>query len=345
MSLVRFVHAGALRLGSPIVGLADSPEWLRRIAASAVRQSVIQLFDAAVAAGCQFVYVAGRLTEHSEDLPLAAQWLAAQQERLRVAGVQLVLAGADAAAAASAGGLSAVVVPAGQCLQVQAELTGCHLSVVSPDRIASGALCLGADRARTLPGVICFQSPADGGPLQPLSAAESGGPGCLLCDADLQRQSLSVRPCAVEVLRFVRERLTCPDGTTPQQLLQMLNAASRSLAGSRGTTVVDWEIDGRLTAPGPGGALLCELELLRELRTGVCAGHAGAWPARIRFSDRSELSLEPGMEVLCRELTDTVQRRYLRRQAVQSACCPLQGLPLGAGSEVPETLRVLWPAA
>ncbi|MFN5286746.1 MAG: hypothetical protein ACK5KS_18175, partial [Planctomyces sp.] len=81
MSLVRFVHAGALRLGSPIVGLADSPEWLRRIAASAVRQSVIQFFDAAVAAGCQFVYVAGRLTEHSEDLPLAAQWLAAQQER------------------------------------------------------------------------------------------------------------------------------------------------------------------------------------------------------------------------------------------------------------------------
>mgnify|MGYP006168825865 CR=1 FL=1 len=53
------------------------------------------------------------------ETPLAAQWLAAQQERLQVAGVQLVLAGADAAAAASAGGLSAVVVPAGQCLQVQ----------------------------------------------------------------------------------------------------------------------------------------------------------------------------------------------------------------------------------
>jgi len=345
MSLVRFVHAGALRLGSPIVGLADSPEWLRRIAASAVRQSVIQLFDAAVAAGCQFVYVAGRLTEHSEDLRVAALWLAGQQERLRAAGVQLVLAGADAAEAVSAAGVSALVVPAGQCLQVRSELTGVRLSVTFPDRIAAGSLCVGADSSPKSPGVVYFQSPADSGPVQPLSAAESGGNGCLVCEVDLQRQSISERSCAVEVLRFVRERLTCPDGTTPPQLLQLLNAASRSLAGSRGTTVVEWEIDGRLTAAGHGGALLCEVELLRELRAGVCAGHAGAWPARIRFSDRSELSLESGMEVLCRELADTVQRRYLRRQAVQSACCPLQGLPLGAGSEVPETLRVLWPAA
>lgn len=345
MSLVRFVHAGALRLGSPIVGLADSPEWLRRIAASAVRQSVIQLFEAAVAAGCQFVYVAGRVTEHTEDLRLATQWLSGQQERLRAAGVQLVLAGEDAAAAVAAGGLSAVVVPAGQYLQVRSDLTGWHLSVVSADRISAGSLCLGSGSGLKSPGVIHYQSPADAGLVQPLSAAESGNSGCQLCEADLQRQSVSVRTCAVEVLRFVRERLNCPDGTTPQELLQLLNAASRSLAGSRGTTVVEWEIDGRFTAAGPEGGLLCEVDLLRELRAGVCAGHTGAWPARIRFSDRSELSLGSGMEVLCRELTETVQRRYLRRQAVQSACCPLQGLPLEAGSEVPETLRVLWPAA
>lgn len=344
MSLVRFVHAGALRLGSPILGLTDSPEWLRRIAVSAVRQSVIRLFDAAVAAGCQFVYVAGRLTEQPEDLHLASLWLAGQQSRLQSAGVRLVLAGPDAVAACSAGGLSALVVPCGEHLVVQPAADGLRFSTTSAAVVPAGSLYFSAAGAQQHSGTICFDSALYAAPLQPLSAAESGCGG-VLCEADPGRQQLSVRPCAVEVLRFARERLSCPDGTTPEELLSLLHAASRSLAGSRGTTVVEWEIDGRLSVAGSSGARLCEAELLRDLRASLRAGHAGAWPARIRFSDRSELSLEAGLEVLSRELAEAVQRRHVRRQAAQSAGSPQAGLPLGAGSEVPETLRVLWPAA
>jgi len=344
MSLVRFVHAGALRLGSPILGLTDSPDWLKRIAVSAVRQSVIQLFDAAVAAGCQFVYVAGRLTEHTEDLRLASLWLAGQQRRLQSAGVRLVLAGPDAAAAVSAGGLSALVVPRGEHLVVRSAADGLRFSTESSAVAPTGSLCFLAPGSQRQTGAICFDSALHEGPLQPLSAAESGGGG-VLCEADLERQELSVKPCGVQVLRFASERLSCPDGTTPEELLSLLHAASRSLAGSRGTTVVEWEIDGRLSGAASSGARLCEAELLRELRVSLRAGHAGAWPARIRFSERSELSLGAGLEVLSRELAEAVQRRHVRRQVAQSAGSSQLGLPLGAGSEVPETLRVLWPAA
>ncbi|HAP09033.1 MAG TPA: hypothetical protein DCR20_14515 [Planctomycetaceae bacterium] len=340
MSLVRFVHTGALRLGSPIMGLTDSPEWLRRIASSAVRQSVVQLFDAALAGGCQFVYVAGRLTERAEDLRPAVNWLACQYERLRLAGIRLVLAGADASEAVELGLADALVMRPGERLLVSSGAAGLRLQVAAAGRVPAGAFSFEATEA----GLSGVEGVAECGWLQPLSAQESGG-GCLVCELDLQQGAVAVRHSAVQVLRFVREQLNCPDGTTPEQLLQLLQSASRGLAGLRGTTVVEWEIDGRLCADSLSGSRLREVELLRDLRAGLCAGHAGAWPARIRFSDRSELSLSAGVSVLSRELSEAVQRRHLRRQSVESACHPMQGLPLGTGSEVAETLRVLWPAA
>lgn len=339
MSLVRFVHTGALRLGSPIMGLTDSPEWLRRIASSAVRQSVVQFFDGALAGGCQFVYVAGRLTERAEDLRPAVNWLACQYERLRQAGVRLVLAGADASEAVELGLPDALVMRRGERLLVSSAAEGMRLQVAA-GRVPAGVCSFEATEA----GLSGVEGAAECGWLQPLSALESGG-GCLVCEADLQQGAVAVRHSAVQVLRFVREQLNCPDGTTPEQLLQLLLSASRGLAGLRGTTVVEWEIDGRLCADSLSGSRLREVELLRDLRAGLCAGHAGAWPARIRFSDRSELSLSAGVSVLSREFSEAVQRRHLRRQSVESACHPMQGLPLGTGSEVAETLRVLWPAA
>ncbi|MFM7920805.1 MAG: hypothetical protein ACKPJJ_11300, partial [Planctomycetaceae bacterium] len=182
-------------------------------------------------------------------------------------------------------------------LVVQPAADGLRFSTTSAAVVPAGSLCFSAAGVQQHSGTICFDSALYADPLQPLSAAESGCGG-VLCEADPGRQQLSVRPCAVEVLRFARERLSCPDGTTPEELLSLLHAASRSLAGSRGTTVVEWEIDGRLSVAGSSGARLCEAERLRDLRASLRAGHAGAWPARIRFSYRSELSLEAGWEVL-----------------------------------------------
>ena len=53
------------------------------------------------------------------------------------------------------------------------------------------------------------------------------------------------------------------------------------------------------------------------------------WPEGVFASAEAPIIIAvANADILAAELTDTVQRRYLRRQAVQSACCPLQGLPL-----------------
>ncbi len=93
MSVVRFLHTDALRLGSPVAGLAESPDWLRKVAASAVRTSVTNVVEAAIAGRCQLLVISGRLTELDQDLDLAVTWLAAQTTLLKEHGVRLVIAG------------------------------------------------------------------------------------------------------------------------------------------------------------------------------------------------------------------------------------------------------------
>ncbi|MCA9037196.1 MAG: hypothetical protein KDA91_18800, partial [Planctomycetaceae bacterium] len=93
MSVIRFLHSDHLRLASPLSGLADCPDWLRRAAASAVRRSVVSLFETAAAARCDFLLIAGRLTESEQDLDAAVRWLLPHAEQLRGAGIQLVLTG------------------------------------------------------------------------------------------------------------------------------------------------------------------------------------------------------------------------------------------------------------
>lgn len=64
MSVIRFVHTDSLRLGSPVsLGLSDCPEWLRKVAGSAVRTAVTNVFEAAIAGRCHLLLIAGRLTE------------------------------------------------------------------------------------------------------------------------------------------------------------------------------------------------------------------------------------------------------------------------------------------
>ena len=85
MSVIRFLHTDALRLGSPVAGLSECPDWLRKTAASAVRTAVTNVIEAAIAGRCQFLFIAGRLTESEQDLELAVAWLMTQTSSLRMA--------------------------------------------------------------------------------------------------------------------------------------------------------------------------------------------------------------------------------------------------------------------
>ncbi|MCA9062118.1 MAG: hypothetical protein KDA96_03640 [Planctomycetaceae bacterium] len=91
MSLIRFLHVDHLRLGSPLTGLSDCPEWLARNAEHAVRKSVCNMVESAIARHCDFVLIAGSLTEAATDLQPAIQWLSRQTQRLSQNGIRLIV--------------------------------------------------------------------------------------------------------------------------------------------------------------------------------------------------------------------------------------------------------------
>lgn len=93
MTVIRFVQTDHLRLGSALSGLAHCPDWLRRVSAGAVRKSVSNVVEAAIAARSHFLLVSGQLTQNAQDLGAAVTWLAEQAEQLQRHDVRLVLTG------------------------------------------------------------------------------------------------------------------------------------------------------------------------------------------------------------------------------------------------------------
>ena len=81
--------------------------------------------------------------------------------------------------------------------------------------------------------------------------------------------------------------------------------------------------------------------MLRDLRQGLNAGHSGAWPCRIRFSERSQLDMQAGQSLLLRSLAGVIHERRQRTGSAGSGGYEFRGLPLGQGSEVAEALSVL----
>lgn len=159
MTEIRFIHTDHLRLGSPLTGLADCPDWLRQVAAAAVRRGVSNVFEAAVAARCQFVLIAGRLTESAQDLNAGVSWLCGLTEQLQRHGIQLVLmtdAGpAEEPVLRRLGGLLC-----GPEQQLDVWLTG------------SGAVEL---RVRSMPGTVA-EPPVSAGRLPALCIQRAAGP-------------------------------------------------------------------------------------------------------------------------------------------------------------------------
>jgi hypothetical protein len=178
---------------------------------------------------------------------------------------------------------------------------------------------------------------------QSLGPAERGHFGCQLVEADLHRQAITSRFCSTDVIRFSQELISFPAGMPASQLCETLCERSRAIGTSgRCTTVVEWVIDGHLSMTSAAAKSLCEIDLLRDLRVGLNAGHSGAWPCRIRFSDNSSVDVAGHHSAVANEFSAVVRERLRRESSRRSMTDPhVIGLPLGCGSEAAVGLDLL----
>ncbi|MDA1231977.1 MAG: hypothetical protein O2856_14485, partial [Planctomycetota bacterium] len=137
--------------------------------------------------------------------------------------------------------------------------------------------------------------------------------------------------------------ISCQPGMTATQVSELLREKSRSIvANGRRTTIAEWIIDGHLSLSGLTTESLSEIGLLRELRSSLHAGHSGAWPYRIRFSDNSTVDASRHPAVAAQEFAAVVRERILkigqRNGKFEHATI---GTPIGAGSEAAVGLDVL----
>lgn len=371
MSVIRFLHTDSLRLGSPISGLSDSPEWLRKAAGSAVRTAVINVIEAAVAGRCHLLLIAGKLTESSHDLTPAITWLKAQTLVLHKHGIKLVIAGHEASDHAALRRLDAILVAPGQRLDVWSNGAERIEYIVTPASTPGRAGALGieigtesgrrpqADLSYVAVPSLTPSSTSDSmdgvasahdrllrmsaGCPQSIGPMERGTFGCQLVDADLSRQLLTARACVTDVIRFAQELVLCRRGMAASELGELLRDRSRMLsANGRCTMVVEWVINGHLTLSGATMEPLCEFDLLKDLRSSLHAGHSGAWPHRIRFSDNSTVDASQHPSIVAKEFTAVVRERILKfsghHRLIENYSA---GIPLGAGSEAAVGLDLL----
>ncbi len=371
MSVIRFLHTDSLRLGSPILGLSDSPDWLRKAAGSAVRTAVTNVIEAAIAGRCQFLLIAGKLTESSQDLGPAIAWLKTRTLDLRTHGIQLVIAGHPESDHAALRRLDAILMAPGQRLDVWSNGAARIEFNVSPTSTTARASALGieigtesgrrpqSDLAYVAVPSLTPSSTSDSidgvasahdrmlrmsaGCPQSIGPLERGTFGCQLVDADLSRQLLTARACVTDVIRFAQELVSCRQGMAASELGELLRERSRLLsANGRCTMVVEWVIDGQFTLSGAKMEPLCEFDLLKDLRGSLHAGHSGAWPHRIRFSDNSTIDVSQHPSIAAREFSAVVRERILkfsqRNRLIENSSA---GIPLGSESEAAVGLDLL----
>jgi hypothetical protein len=348
MSQAQFVVTADWRLGNGIVGLSDSPEWLSRAAASAVRRSVQNVVDVAAANECQFILVAGRIASR-ENFPVAAAWLRERAGVLNGRGIRLLVAGHDADEIPQLAPLKVVALKSGGGCWVTTDGGAAEFSShrsAGAWRLQLGAIARGDDTglccsvtgvsdAQGMPAAGLRPSVQPGSGLsvgavspQRLSADESGiAGGCVLVTVNASTGQLRAEQRLSEVLEFHSIEEYCETGTTIPQLLKRLAERSRSLLRGCGVQLVDWRIDGVLRVSLWDDGAFRERDLLQALRGLLNAGHGGAWPYRLRFAEGFRVELCAGSSHLLAGITG------LARQG------------MGAGSEFPELLHQLQRAA
>ena len=311
MAGIRFIHVDHLRLGSPLEGLADYPEWLRQTLSGAVRRSVSSVAELAVASHCQFVLLAGRMTDQEADLDLATAWMSVWSSQLRRHGIRLGPAIGRGLAHAVGAHPESLALGVGDRVEVTCDTSGSPNLRVLPPHVARrrpDSLLIELDQDGVLetpnflyraapdgvPGRELLQAVPGGsltvtaGSPQAVSVEECGEHGCRIVEADLEQRTLSARFAATDTVRYAREMLHAVPGMGAVEIVEEMVRRSQSLVPGAGrTTIVDWFLGGPLTvgADRPGG--LSENELLRCLRSELQAGHSGVWPRRVRFTETS----------------------------------------------------------
>jgi hypothetical protein len=324
MSRIRFLHTDHLRLGSPLTGLAECPEWLRSCAANAVRRSVANLVEIAIAERCQFVLFAGRITDRPEDQNAASAWLSGLLTQLHKNGIGLVFGSQSSLDQSAFRSLNVTRCGADERLEVslderrQLQLRtqrgfsprGTHprffVEIVTTEGrqslASAGEMIYRAvpNAAPTLSGrPFSDESPVchDGvisvtaGSPQAISPDERGVFGCRIVDVDTDQRTIMTRVRPTDELRYSREQLPCSSDMATSNLRELILERSGGLGvRPERTTVVDWIVEGQLQAGPEHGGLWDEPALLAELRKRLNGGHAGMWPRRVYFGHASEFS-------------------------------------------------------
>jgi hypothetical protein len=329
------------------------------------------VIEAAIAGRCQFLLIAGRLTESDQDLDLAVSWLLTQSTRLREHGVRLVLAGHPESDHAALRRLDAIILGPSQRLDVWSTAAdrvefsvssrmlaghpgalGIEVSGATTDRPKSELAYVAVPAVRPSAIAHSFDGVAtahdrllrlSAGCPQAIGPAERGVFGCQLVEADLSRHALTARFCPTEVIRFAQELVSCRPSMQASQVCELLRERSRALGTSgRCTTVVEWVIDGQLALSHSGEESLSEMELLKDLRATLHAGHSGAWPCRIRFSENSSVDVAGHRSLVTHEFSAVVRDRFFKSDRWKK---PSEydgvGVPLCSGSEAAVGLDVL----
>ncbi|MDG1895967.1 MAG: hypothetical protein P8J37_13765 [Fuerstiella sp.] len=329
MATVRFVHADFLRLDTPVGGLADSPDWLRRLATGSVRQAVKNLIQTTIAQRADFLLIAGSVAESDEDIEAISRWLAEQFEPLQRRGIKIVVAADSPRSAGFLRNVCDIVVRPGGTIGVQHESGGSiRLQSVSattaPD--TSFTIAIGNDRGSIPPNRIVYQAaPAisktvnadcltangslkvSAGPVQSVSTQESADCGCILVEVDLPTREMQATFLATDVIRFVTEELSLPEVSTVDELVAEISRTSRSLdRRSTQTVIVDWLLQTRVTTDLRGVSDLGELNLLKRLRQFLEGGHRGFWPRSVCFSESAVLKVTSPCGVAAEEYIDVV---------------------------------------
>lgn len=302
MSGIRFVHTDHLRLGSSIRGLANPPEWLRRQARDAGRESVQKLISVAGSRNAQFLYVGGRCTETNAFLPGVIQWLKQPFSQLRARGTAVVMTAESSDEVAALAEICDAVVEPGQRLDVARRGSHLELRPVPIDASTSAELVIepaGESRQDQHVTARCHyvvdpaavlrstgsnrQEIHRAGSPQAIDPEETGEHGCLLVEAHPETGAINATFEATDVIRFKKLTLTETAVTATHRISEAIINASRQLARQESRTmVVDWRIDHPVDSR-TGRLLLREDSLLKATREMMQEGHVGIWPRRIEF--------------------------------------------------------------
>jgi hypothetical protein len=306
-SVIRFAHIDHLRLGSALDGLSDCPEWLRKSAVSAIRASTTRMIRSVIANRCDFLLIAGRLSEPGTDNTGVVEWLSGQLSALTDRGIAVVVRDQLAEEMQPEHLPSVKWLGARQWLAVSPRTAGgVHLTI--RDSVDAGddvPLAVRIDRPQevgtasrmayvAVPGPSASgQEPAvanrgvmtgTAGSPQGLAPKEAGAFGFRIVEADVGTGTMRSRFEPTDTIRFERiavSAIGCVDATG---LLQHAIRQLGLVQTSPGRTLV-----ADITIQDQGWDCLvsggCQLgDLLAGLRKQCRFGHSGLWPRVLQAS-------------------------------------------------------------